>query len=68
MNQKDLVLDFNLYLCERYGYKDSCHVSPTENGCCICVRERDIKFYIRFWEYSNGVNAFPDWCVIIVSC
>ena len=26
MVQKDLILDFNLYLCEKFGYRNSCSV------------------------------------------
>lgn len=26
MVQKDLILDFNLYLCEKFGYRESCSV------------------------------------------
>lgn len=29
---------------------------------------KPVKFYIRFWEYSNGVDSFPDWCIILVHC
>lgn len=68
MIQKDLVLDFDLYLCERFGYRNSIHATDTQNGFCACVREREVKLYIRFWEYSNGMNGFPDWCIILVDC
>ena len=26
MVQKDLILDFNLYLCEKFGYRESCKI------------------------------------------
>lgn len=26
MLQNDLILDFNLYLCEKFGYRNSCSV------------------------------------------
>lgn len=68
MTNQDLVLDINLYLCERFGYKDCCGIMQNENGFCLCVRESDVKMYVRFWEYSGGVNGFPDWCIIIVDC
>ena len=68
MVQKDFLLDFDLYLCERFGYRNSFHVSPTMNGCCVSVRIKPVKFYIRFWEYSKGVSGFPDWCIILVHC
>lgn len=68
MVQKDLLLDLDLYLCERFGYRNSLHVTPTMNGFCVSVRIKPVKLYIRFWEYSNGVGGFPDWCIILVDC
>ena len=68
MVQKDFLLDFDLYICERFGYRNSLHVTPTQNGCCIGVNIKPVRLYIRFWEYSNGVSGFPDWCIILVHC
>lgn len=68
MVQKDFLLDFDLYLCERFGYRNSLHVTPTQNGCCVGLNIKPVKLYIRFWEYSNGVGGFPDWCIILVHC
>lgn len=66
--QKDLLLDFDLYLCERFGYRNSIYLTPTMNGFCVSVRIKPVKLYIRFWEYSNGIGGFPDWCIILVYC
>ena len=66
MVQKDLILDFNLYLCEKFGYRESCSVMQNANGFCVDIRERDLDCYIRFWEYSCGRGNFPDWSIIIV--
>ena len=66
MVQKDLILDFNLYLCEKFGYRESCSVMQHANGFCMDIRERDLDCYIRFWEYSCGRGNFPDWSIIIV--
>lgn len=68
MVQKDFLLDFDLYICERFGYRNSLHVTPTMNGCCVGVNIKPVKLYIRFWEYSKGVDGFPDWCIILVHC
>lgn len=68
MVQKDFLLDFDLYICERFGYRNSLHVTPTQNGCCVGVNIKPVKLYIRFWEYSNGAGGFPDWCIILVHC
>ena len=66
MVQKDLILDFNLYLCEKFGYRESCSVMPHANGFCMDIRERDLDCYIRFWEYSCGRGNCHDWSIIIV--
>lgn len=68
MSKKNFLVDFDLYLCERYGYKDSISVHETMNGCCLGVRERDVKLYIRLWDYSCGAGGFPDKCIILVDC
>ena len=66
MLQNNLILDFNLYLCEKFGYRNSCSVMQNANGFCVDIRERDLDCYIRFWEYSCGRGNFPDWSIIIV--
>lgn len=66
MVNKELVLDFDLYLCERFGYRNACCATATANGFCVNVRERDLDLYIRFWEYSAGRGNFPDWSIVIV--
>lgn len=68
MVQKDFLLDFDLYVCEWFGFRNSIHVSPTMNGCCVGVNIKPVKLYIRFWEYSKGMGGFPDWCIILVHC
>ena len=61
---EDLILDFNLYLCEKFGYRNSCSVMQNANGFCVNISERDLDCYIRFWEYSCGRGNFPDWSII----
>lgn len=61
-------MNFDLYICERFGYRNSLHVTPTQNGCCVGVDIKPVKLYIRLWEYSNGVGDLPDWCIILVHC
>ena len=63
---EDLILDFNLYLCEKFGYRNSCSVMQNTNSFCVNISERDLDCYIRFWEYSCGRGNFPDWSIIIV--
>lgn len=60
MVYNDLIADFNLYLCEKFGYRDSCSVMQNANGICVSVSERELNLYIRFWEYSESVDNFPD--------
>ena len=63
---EDLILDFNLYLCEKFGYRNSCSVMQNANGFCVNINERDLYCYIRFWEHSRGRGNFPNWSIIIV--
>ena len=60
-NYNDLISDFNLYLCERYGYRNACSVMWNENGICISIHKGSLDIYIRFWEYSEDVDNYPDW-------
>jgi len=61
VEQKDLILDFNLYLCEKFGYRNSCSVMQNANGFCVNISERDLDCHIRFGEYSYGRGNFPEW-------
>ena len=36
---EDLILDFNLYLCEKFGYRNSCSVMQNANGFCVNISE-----------------------------
>lgn len=67
-NYNDLISDFNLYLCERYGYRNACSVMWNANGICIGIFKGNLDIYIRFWEYSEGVGNYPDWSIIIARC
>lgn len=67
MIDKNFVKDIELYICEKFGYRNSVYVNPTCNGCCIDIREKDVKLYFRLWEYSKGVYGFPDRCIILVN-
>lgn len=66
MNYSDFIYDFNLYLCERFGYRNCCSIMHNANGICISVHVGEMDLYIRFWEYSCGVGSIPDWSIIIV--
>ncbi len=67
MIDKNFVKDIELYICEKFGYRNSVYVNPTYNGCCIDIREKDVKLYFRLWKYSKEVNGFPDRCIILVN-
>ena len=67
MITKDFVKDIELYICEKFGYRNSVYVNPACNGCCIDIREKGVRLYFRLWEYSKGVNGFPDRCIILVN-
>lgn len=67
MIDKNFVKDIELYICKKFGYRNSVYVNPTCNGCCIDIHEKDVKLYFRLWKYSKGVNGFPDRCIILVN-
>ena len=52
MNYSDFIYDFNLYLCERFGYRNCCSVMHNANGICVSVHVGEMDLYIRFWEYG----------------
>ena len=60
MVQKDLILDFNLYLCEKFGYRESCSVMQNANGFCVDIRESDLDCYIRFWILYAGHGRYTN--------
>lgn len=66
MNYSDFIYDFNLYLCERFGYRNCCSVMHNSNGVCVSAHVGKMDLYIRFGEYSCGVGSIPDWSIIIV--
>ena len=49
MNYSDFIYDFNLYLCERFGYRNCCSVMHNANGICVSVHVGEMDLYIRFW-------------------
>lgn len=59
MVQKDFLLDLDLYICERFGYRNSLHVTQTMNGFCVSVRIKPVKFYIRFGSTAMAWIVFP---------
>ena len=59
MVQKDFLLDFDLYICERFGYRNSLHVTPTQNGCCVGVNIKPVRLYVRFGSIAKVLAVFP---------
>lgn len=59
MEQNDLILDFNLYLCEKFGYRNSCSVMQNANGFCVNISERDLDCYIRFGSTAMEEATSP---------
>ena len=58
MIDKNFVKDIELYICEKFGYRNSVYVNPTYNGCCIDIREKDVKLYFRLWNIAMVSMAF----------
>ena len=53
MNYSDFIYDFNLYLCERFGYRNCCSIMHNANGICISVHVGEMDLYIRFWQVGS---------------
>lgn len=45
MNYSDFIYDFNLYLCERFGYRNCCSVMHNANGICVSVHVGEMDLY-----------------------
>lgn len=61
MNYSDFIYDFNLYLCERFGYRNCCSVMHNANGICVSFHVGEMALYICFGEYCCGVGSIPNW-------
>ena len=46
MNYSDFIYDFNLYLCERFGYRNCCSVMHNANGICVSVHVGEMDLYL----------------------
>ena len=44
MNYSDFIYDFNLYLCERFGYRNCCSVMHNANGICVSVHVGEMDY------------------------
>mgnify|MGYP000175840903 CR=1 FL=1 len=59
MNYSDFIYDFNLYLCERFGYRNCCSVMHNANGICVSVHVGEWIIYpflgiqLRRWQYPR---------------
>ncbi|MBQ2912070.1 MAG: hypothetical protein IJE52_00050 [Bacteroidales bacterium] len=51
--------EINLYLCERYGYRNACSVMWNENGICISVRF--FKEYMHRYGYKHLCTEDDDY-------
>ena len=59
MNYSDFIYDFNLYLCERFGYRNCCSVMHNANGICVSVHVGEMDLYIRFWNTVAALAVSP---------
>ena len=65
VNYANFLADFNLFLCESFGDRDSAYFNHIANGEIFVVKSDSCDMYIRLWEYS-GNYGLPDYTVIIV--
>ena len=66
MNYSDFIYDFNLYLCERFGYRNCCSVMHNANGICVSVHCRRNGFIHQLMGIQLWCWHIPDWSIIIV--
>ena len=57
MNYSDFIYDFNLYLCERFGYRNCCSVMHNANGICVSVHVGEMDSFLgiqlRRWQHPR---------------
>ena len=69
MITKDFVKDIELYICEKFGYRNSVYVNPTCNGCpdhCIILvnyvfkknRQENLLDLARFFKEYAPLYGF----------
>jgi NDP-sugar pyrophosphorylase family protein len=52
---EDLILDFNLYLCEKFGYRNSCSVMQNANGFWLPMDTLRDKIKLNeLWESKKA--------------
>lgn len=64
---KNLMFDIAVYFFQNYGISmDDIAFERHRVGFNICIREKGIELYVRFWERCAKRNGFPDKCIILV--
>lgn len=64
---KNLMFDIAVYFYQNYGISmDDIAFERHQVGFNICIREKGIELYVRFWERCAKRNGFPDKCIILV--
>ena len=60
MIKKDFVKDIELYICEKFGYRNSVYVNPTCNGCCIDIRnhQENLLDLVKFFKEYAPLYGF----------
>lgn len=58
MIDKNFVKDIELYICEKFGYRNSVYVNPTCNGCCIDIHEKNVKPIFSSVGIQQGCQRF----------
>lgn len=48
MNYSDLIYDFNLYLCEKFDYRNGYSIMHNANGIYVSIHVDKMDLYICF--------------------
>lgn len=56
MIDKNFVKDIEIYIYEKFGYRNSMYVNPTCNGCCINIHEKNVKLHFRLLGLKPTAN------------
>ncbi len=61
---QDFLADFNLFICETFGYRNAVDYNTLNEEPTFTAHEREFDIYIRLRE--DGMKEYPDNTIILV--
>ena len=61
---QDFLADFNLFICETFGYRNAVYYNEINEEPTFMAHEREFDIYIRLRE--DGMTEYPDNTIILV--